>query len=104
MASGILGQAAPAAATNTTVYTVPSATTAVVTISITNTTGYPTVFNLAVASTATPTSSEYIEFQTVLPGYGVFERSGVVAGPAEQFVVNATNVGTSVSIYGYEEV
>lgn len=104
MASGILGQAAPAAATNTTVYTVPAATTAVATVSITNTTGYPTVFSLAVASTATPASSEYLEFQTPLPAYGVFERSGIVANTGERFVVNAVNAGTSVSIYGYEGV
>jgi hypothetical protein len=103
MASGILGQATPAAATNTTVYTVPALTTAVATVSIANTTGYPTLFNFAVASTATPASSEFLEFQTVLPAYGVFERSGIVANAGEQFVVNAVNAGTSVSIYGYEE-
>ncbi len=104
MANGILGQAAPAAATNTTVYTVPAATTAVVTVSILNTTGYPTAISLAVASTGTPTSSEYLEFQTVLSEYGVLERSGIVANAGERFVVNAVNAGTSVSIYGYEEV
>lgn len=104
MASGILGQAAPAAATNTTIYTVPAATTAVATVSIANTSGYPTVFNLAIAGTATPASSEYLEFQTPLPAYGVFERSGIVASTGERFVVNAANAGTSVSIYGYEEV
>lgn len=103
MATGILGQAAPSAATNTTVYTVPAATTAVTTVSISNTTGYPTTFNLAVAGTGTPTSSEYLEYQTVLPEFGVFERSGIVANAGEQFVVYVVNAGASVSVYGYEE-
>lgn len=104
MATGILGQAAPAAATNTTVYTVPAATTAVVTVSISNTTGFPTVFSLAVAGAATPTASEYLESMVPLPGYGTYERSGIVANTGERFVVNVVNAGTSVSIYGYEEV
>lgn len=104
MATGILGQAAPAAATNTTVYTVPALTTAVTTISVVNRGGSPVAVNIAVASAATPTNSEYIEFQTVIDSYGVLERAGVVANAGEIFVVYATTADTSVTIYGYEEV
>lgn len=104
MATGILGQATPAAATNTVVYTVPAATTAVATISIVNAGAYPAVVNVAVASSGTPTASEYIEYQTVIDVNGVFERSGIVANPNEAFVVFSTTAGISVTIYGYEEV
>lgn len=104
MATGILGQAAPAAATNTTVYTVPALTTAVTTISVANRGGSPVAVNIAIAGAATPTNSEYIEFQAVIDSYDVLERAGVVANAGERFVVYATTADTSVTIYGYEEV
>jgi hypothetical protein len=104
MATGILGQAALAATTNTVVYTVPAATTAVATISVVNAGAYPAVVNVAVASSGTPTASEYIEYQTVIDVNGVLERSGIVANATEAFVVFSTTAGVSVTIYGYEEV
>jgi len=104
MATGILGQAAPAAATNTTVYTVPAATTAVATISVVNRGSTPAAVNVAIAGTGTPAVSEYIEFQTVIDVNGVLERAGVVANAGERFVVYSTTANTSVTIYGYEEV
>lgn len=102
MATGILGQAAPAAATNTTVYTVPT-TTAVTTISVVNRGATAVAVNIAVAATGTPTNSEYIEYQTVIEANGVLERAGVVANNGKRFVVYATTADTSVTIYGYEE-
>lgn len=104
MATGILGQAALAAATNTTVYTVPAATTAVVTISAVNRGAGAAAVNVAVAATGTPANSEYIEYQTIVDANGVLERAGVVANAGERFVVYSTNADTSVTIYGYEEV
>jgi hypothetical protein len=104
MATGILGQAALAAVTNTVVYTVPASTVTVATISIVNTGAYPAVVNVAVASSGTPTASEYIEYQTVIDVNGVLERSGIVANATEAFVVFSTTAGVSVTIYGYEEV
>ena len=103
MAGKILGQAAPVAATLTTVYTVPAATSAVFNVSITNRTGVTISVRLAIASTATPATSEYIEYDTVIPGNGVLERGGLVANAAENVVVYAGTTGLSVSVYGYEE-
>lgn len=103
MAGKLLGQAAPAATTLTTVYTVPVATAAVFNVSITNTTGSPIAVRLAIAATATPTLGEYIEYDAVLAGNGVLERGGLVANAAENVVVYASFVGLSVSVYGYEE-
>lgn len=104
MATGVLGQAAPAATTNTTVYTVPAATVAVATISIANTTTSPIAVRLAVAALATPTTSEFIEYDTVIAANGVLERSGVVMNATEKVVVFASAAGLAVSVYGYEEI
>lgn len=104
MATGVLGQAAPAATTNTTVYTVPSATVAVATVSIANTTVSPIAVRLAVASSGTPTASEFIEYDTIIAGNGVLERSGIVMNASEAVVVFASSAGLAVSVYGYEEV
>jgi hypothetical protein len=103
MATGILGQAAPAALTNTVVYTVPAATVTVATISITNTTLTPISTRLAIASSGTPTTSEYIEYDTIISGNAVLERSGIVMNATEAVVVFATSVGLAVSVFGYEE-
>lgn len=103
MSTGILGQAAPAALTNTVVYTVPAATVATMNVSLVNTTSSPIAVRLAIASSGTPTSSEYLEYDAVLGGGAVLERTGIVANAAEAVVVYATAAGLSVSIYGYEE-
>lgn len=103
MATGILGQSSPAATTNTTVYTVPAATTATFNVSIVNTTTNIVTVRLAVASTGTPAASDYLEYDTLLPANGVLERTGIVAQAAERVVVYASATGLSVSVYGYEE-
>lgn len=103
MAAKILGQAAPAAATNTTVYTVPAGLSATFNVSISNS-GYTQVaVRLAIAAAASPTTAEYIEYDTVILQYGVLERTGIVANAGERVVVYASNANTSVSVYGYEE-
>lgn len=102
MATGILGQANPAAATNTTVYTVPASIAATFNISVVNTGASSATVTLAIASTATPTAAEYIEFQTPLPPGGVLERGGLVAQAAENIVANCSTANCAVSVYGYE--
>lgn len=101
MASGTLGQASLAATTNTTVYTV-GATPSVFNVSMTNSSGIPVAVNLAIATSATPSAAEYLEYQTVIPGNGVLERGGLVATSGKLVVAYATNAGVSVNVYGYE--
>lgn len=103
MSGKILGQAAPAAVTNTTVYTVPVSLSAVFNVSIVNTVGTPAMVRLAIAAAATPTSSEFLEYDTLLPPSGVLERGGLVANAGERVVVFSSIAGVSVSVYGYEE-
>jgi len=103
MASGILGQAAPAATTNTTVYTVPASKLASFTVSIVNKGSSVTSTRLAIASSGTPSNSEWIEYGAAIPANGVLERTGIVAQAGENVVVYASTGDLSVSVYGYEE-
>lgn len=103
MASGILGQSAPSATTNTTVYTVPAATTATFCVSICNTSGSSIQARLAVSATGTPGSSEWLEYDATIPAFGVLERTGIVAQATKNVVVRVTAATAAVTVYGFEE-
>lgn len=102
MPTGILGQSNPAANTNTTVYTVPVAKTATFNISAVNIGATISTVTISIATTGTPTASERLEFNTVLPPNGVLERGGIVAQAGENVVVNSSTANVSVSVYGFE--
>lgn len=102
MATGILGQAAPAAVTNTTVYTVPAATTATFNINICNTGSSPVNVRVALAATGTPTSSEWVEYGANILAGQVLERTGFVAEATKRVVVYSDIATIAVSVYGYE--
>lgn len=103
MANGILGQSAPSATTNTTVYTVPAATTATFSVSICNRGGTSMSVRLAVSATGTPGNSEWLEYDTNIPAYGVLERTGIVAQATKNVVVYFSTANGAVSVYGFEE-
>jgi|SRR5210317_2524668 len=102
MANGILGTAALAATTNTTVYTVPADTFSVVTISVTNRNASSRTVRIALAATGTPTDAEYIEYDTELLGNGTVERGGVVLDATKNVVVYANSTDVNVVVYGIE--
>ena len=102
MATGILGQSNPAAATNTTVYTVPATKTATFNINVVNTGSSPLTVRIAISATGTPTAGEYIEYDTIIPPSSVLERGGFVAQAAKNVVVYASTATSNVSVYGYE--
>lgn len=104
MASGILGQSAPSAATNTTVYTVPSGKVATFSVSIVNRNGTTASVRIAISATGTPSASEYIEYGAgVLGSGGVLERTGLIAQATKNVVVYSDVANTSVTVYGFEE-
>ena len=102
MATGRLGTADLAAGTNTTLYTVPADTFAVVTVSVCNRGATASNIQLAVSSTATPTAAEYLEFDTSLSAKGVLERTGVVIDAGKFLVVRSSAVNVNAIVYGIE--
>ena len=104
MASGILGQAALSATTNTTVYTVPASTLAVANINVVNRSSAATAtIRVALAATATPQNSEWIEYDSVIPANGVLERTGIAVDATKRVVVYASTANCSVNVYGLEQ-
>ena len=102
MATGRLGAEALSAATNTTVYTVPADTFAVVTASICNRSGADITVRLALASADTPTNAEFLEYDTTLVGNGTLERTGIVADAGKKIVAYSSTSDASVVVYGIE--
>ena len=103
MASGRLGTADLAATTLTTLYTVPASKVAALTLSLTNRTASAITVRAAIASTATPANSEYIEYDYSVPANGVLERTGIVMDAAKLLVIYTGAAGISANCYGYEE-
>ena len=104
MASGILGQSAPTASTDTSVYTVPASTLSVVNINVLNRSGSnPVNVRIALAAGGTPSSSEYIEYDVTVPAKGVVERTGIALNAGKQVIVYVSTGDASVSVYGLEQ-
>jgi hypothetical protein len=103
MATGRLATPVQLATGNTTLYTVPTGYYTVCNISLTNTSASAVTFRLAIASTATPSAVEWIEYDTNLVAKGVFERTGIVIGPG-LFLVALASTGAVVNatVYGIE--
>ena len=98
----ILSSLALAAATNTTLYTVPASTFAVVTVNLVNRGASAANIRVAVASTATPSDSEYIEYDVSLAAKGVLERTGIVMDAGKLLVVRSSSVSVNAVVYGIE--
>jgi len=102
MATGILGTADVAAATNTAVYTVPADTFAVITVNVTNRNSASRDVRVAISATGTPTNAEYLEFDTELLGNGSLERGGIVLDATKNVVVYSNSTDVNVVVYGIE--
>ena len=104
MASGILGQNALAASSNTTVYTVPASTHAVVNVSILNrSTSAAAAVRLAISATGSPGNEEWIEYGVSVPKSAVLERTAISLNAGKNVVAWASGSDCSVSVYGIEQ-
>lgn len=102
MATGILGAADLASATNTILYTCPVDTFTVATVSICNrSTGIVTV-RLAVALASTPANAEFLEFGVSLGPNSVLERTGIVLDEGKLIVVFSSATSVNAVAYGIE--
>lgn len=102
MANGRLGAQNLAAASNTTVYTCPVDTFAVVTINLTNRSNTSRNVRIAVSTTTSPSTSEYIEYDVELLGNGVLERTGIVLSAGQNIVCFSNSTDTNAVVYGIE--
>ena len=100
MATGKLGANDLSATTNTTVYTCPADTYAVVAINICNRGSNATAVRIAVADGDSPGAAEYIEYDVGVPPKGVIERTGVVVGADQRIVVRSSAVDVNAIAYG----
>ena len=100
----VLGQSAPSAATDTALYTVPSATSAVVsTLSICNR-GVSTTFRVAVRPAgATLANQHYIVYDNIVSaGDAVFLTLGITLAATDVVTVRAGTADMSFSLFGSE--
>ena len=104
MPTGRLGAFSPNATTNTTIYTVPVDTFAVVSLSIANRNASVATVQIALATAGTPAAngSEYLEYNTIIQGNGAFERTGIVMAAGQKLVVYSSLASVSVVAYGIE--
>jgi len=102
MATGRLGATALSAGTNATVYECPADTFAVVTVNICNRNAQTRDVQLALAAADTPTTAEYLEYNTEILGSGVLERGGIVMDAGKKIVAQADSTDVNVVVYGIE--
>jgi hypothetical protein len=74
----------------------------VVTLSVVNRGASAATVRIAVASSATPADSEYIEFDTSLSAKGVLERTGIVMDAGKLLVVRSNATSVNAVVYGIE--
>ena len=101
----VLGQSAPSATTDTTVYTVPASTQVVISsIVVANRGAAATTFRIAVRPNgATLATSHYIAFDTAIAANDVVALSlGLTVDAADVIGVFAGNANLTFSLYGTE--
>jgi hypothetical protein len=101
----VLGQSAPAATTDTDIYTVPSAKEAVVsTIVVANRSATARLFRIAVRPAGATLSNEhYIAFDTtVAAGDSTTLTLGITLATSDVITVRASTTDLSFSVFGSE--
>ena len=102
MATGILGTADLAAATDTTLYTVPADHFSVVTVNICNRSSSAATVRIEVSSSGTPNDADYIEYDSQISANGVLERTGIVLDASKVVVVRSNAINVSAVCLGIE--
>jgi hypothetical protein len=103
MANGRLGTPANlSAGSNTTIYTCPSGTFSVVTVSMCNRASTASTMRIALADSDSPTTAEWLEFDVSVLPKGVLERTGIVLGVGQKIVCRSSGSETSAVVYGIE--
>lgn len=101
----VLGQSAPSATTDTTLYTVPASTQAVIsTVNVCNRSTSPTTFRIAVRpGGAALANQHYVAFDVRLdPNASIPWTIGITMNATDVITVRASSVDLSFSAFGSE--
>jgi hypothetical protein len=101
----VLGQVAPSATTETDLYTVPAATSSIVsTLIVSNRSATDATFRLSVSVAGAATSDkDYISYDVICPGNGVQSFTiGITIGATDKIRVYAGSANLSFSAFGTE--
>jgi hypothetical protein len=101
----VLGQVSPSATTNTTLYTVPSATSTVCsTLTICNRNSSAGTFRIAVRPAGASISNEhYISYDTNIPGNDTVSLTiGITLAETDVITVYASTTDLSFNLFGSE--
>ena len=101
----VLGQSAPSATTDTTLYTVPSATEAIVsTITVTNRAATAATFRIAVRpNAATLANQHYVAFDVSIAANAVVALTlGITLDAADVITVRGSSADLSFNAFGSE--
>lgn len=101
----VLGQSAPSAATATTLYTVPAATSTIVsTINVSNTSSTTDTIRIAIRPAGAALNNQhYVVYGAVLLGGAVFSmQAGITLATTDVVTVYSTNGTSSFSAFGSE--
>lgn len=102
MATGRLGTANLTAGSNTVLYTAPTGNFSVVTVSVCNRTNSAITCRMALASTSTPATDEWLEYDTEILPKGVLERTGIVMQAGLNLVIYSSTANVSAVAMGIE--
>lgn len=104
MSSGRLGAQNLSATTNTTLYSGPAnGSVGTVTVSLCNRNTTPVRVRLAVATTSSPSTAEWLWYDKLVPGNEAVERTGLVVDYGKQIVVYSDTASVTAVAMGYEE-
>ena len=104
MASGRLaGIDLTAANTDLQLYACPNSRVACATVSFCNRNATTVKVRLAVTTTTSPATTDYVVFDLPVAGNDFFERAGIVLASGQYLYVRTDTSGVSVVAWGYED-
>jgi hypothetical protein len=102
MATGLLGASDLSTTSNVVLYTCPDNTFTVLTVNMVNRNSSEVRLRLAIAEADSPTDSEWVEYDVLIQGNGVLERTGLVLDAEKRIVVRTNATGVTATAYGIE--